>query len=69
METTRTEVTVRVIHEYTFPAYPDAKCSAHGDNACWRCARNPASCASETGSCSTYATTGMHWDTCPNRIR
>ena len=71
METVKTEVVVvvRQVSEYTFPGYPDAKCSAHGDNACWRCARNPGNCVAETGSCSMYSETGMHWDTCPNRIR
>lgn len=71
METVRTEaiVTVRQTSEYTFPSYPDARCSAHGDNACLMCARNPGDCVTDVGSCGMYVSTGMHWDTCPNRIR
>lgn len=53
-------------------AYGDpvmAKCPAHGDTDCDLCSLNPADCASPEGPCSFYRDTGMHWDTCPNRIR
>lgn len=48
------------------------RCVAHGNVACWHCSLNPASCGVEDGpddpGCSAYASTGMHWDTCPNRV-
>lgn len=48
-----------------------AKCTAHGTERCERCHRNPSTCAKDgrSSGCSVYAETGMHWDTCPNRIR
>lgn len=48
---------------------PPSLCVAHGDLACTWCAQNPADCATVNGGCTVYAETGMHWDTCPNRIR
>lgn len=48
---------------------PEAKCSAHGDRMCGQCAQNPSTCAEPDGQCGTWLTTGMHWDTCPNRVR
>lgn len=75
MSEQRTSTTVQVIETtttvYDFPNYPEAKCPAHGDPLCTRCARNPSSCAGddEMAGCGTYAASGMHWDTCPNRIR
>ena len=63
------EVHVVERNVYTFPK-PEARCSAHGQTLCIQCARNPSTCANETGSdCQVYAENGMHWDTCPNRIR
>lgn len=48
----------------------DAKCSAHGAPGCELCHRNPADCASSRPrGCDAYSLTGMHWDTCPNRIK
>lgn len=44
-------------------------CAAHGDTACDLCSLNPADCADPEGPCSFYRDTGMHWDSCPNRIR
>lgn len=47
------------------------RCPAHGRAACDRCSLNPAGC-DEHGpakGCDYYSTTGMHWDTCPNRVR
>jgi hypothetical protein len=43
-------------------------CAAHNDTDCDLCTLNPADCAAD-GSCDMYLTTGMHWDSCPNRIR
>jgi len=64
------QVRVTETTTYEFPNYPEAKCSAHGDPLCTRCARNPSSCVGgEFAGCGTYSATGMHWDTCPNRIR
>lgn len=58
---------------YEFPNYPDSKCPAHGDPLCVACARNPSYCTemqnAGQGGCGFYSTSGMHWDTCPNRIR
>lgn len=50
------------------------RCVAHGDERCTWCAQNPSGCAAGADpslpwGCDLYATTGMHWDTCPNRIR
>jgi hypothetical protein len=48
------------------------RCPAHGHVACTWCAQNPADCGPGSGevpTCSFYRATGMHWDTCPNRIR
>lgn len=71
IEKTQQRVTVQVVETttYDFPDYPNAKCPAHGDPLCVACARNPGNCVREMGACSYYAETGMHWDTCPNRIR
>lgn len=44
-------------------------CSAHGAMACELCSLNPGSCATEAWECEMWRETGMHWDTCPNRIR
>lgn len=55
-------------HADCFPD-PDAACSAHGDKRCLHCHRNASDCAQADGQCSVYATTGMHWDTCANRVR
>lgn len=67
------DVTVTTRTTYRFHSYPNAKCPAHGEPLCIHCARNPASCGDETHGgtpgCSFYGETGMHWDTCPNRIR
>lgn len=63
-------IEVSVVHRviYSFPSL-DEKCSAHGANLCVYCARNPGSCVEPTGGCSMWSETGMHWDTCPNRIK
>lgn len=51
------------------PDRPVARCVAHGVPTCATCTLNPAECASQAdGGCSTYRDTGMHWDTCPNRV-
>lgn len=55
--------------------YPDAskgdppQCVAHGAVACAVCSLNPSSCAGDSPECATFSDTGMHWDTCPNRVR
>ena len=56
--------------EHDGPCFPEpgAKCVAHGDEQCLYCHRNPSDCANG-GNCSTWARTGMHWDTCQNRVR
>lgn len=57
--------------EHDGPCFPDpdAQCSAHGEWKCAHCHRNPASCIDGAGECGMWAPTGMHWDTCPNRVR
>ncbi|MBL1107373.1 hypothetical protein JK361_22665 [Streptomyces sp. 5-8] len=53
------------------PCFPEpgARCSAHGTHRCALCHRNPSTCTSELGGCGTWSLEGMHWDTCPNRIK
>lgn len=65
----KVQVVQTVTTVYEFPDYPNSRCAAHGDALCVSCARNPGSCVSEMGGCSIYSVSGMHWDTCPNRIR
>ena len=48
---------------------PHARCSAHGDAYCPDCHRNPADCGRPEGNCASWHATGMHSDTCANRIR
>ncbi len=70
-EQTSRQVEVHVIERNVYK-FPDstAKCSAHGQKLCIDCARNPSTCARDDNSgCGMYSSTGMHWDTCPNRIR
>lgn len=47
---------------------PEARCSAHGTTYCAACHRNPSGPRSCT-QCYVYDSTGMHGDTCRNRIR
>lgn len=49
----------------------DPNCVAHGNNSCWQCSLNPSTCTQpgETPGCGEYAVTGMHWDSCPNRVQ
>lgn len=69
------KIEVSVVHRvtYTFPSLEE-RCSAHGQSLCVLCARNPGSCADGGESvgaargCGMWAATGMHWDTCPNRM-
>lgn len=51
---------------------PESRCSAHGSAPCDYCAPTKAGGLDDLGNCtqcSVYASTGHHWDTCPNRIR
>lgn len=52
------------------PYFPDprARCSAHGTAYCAACHRNPSG-SRTCGQCFSYDATGMHGDTCQNRIR
>lgn len=43
------------------------RCPAHGEVKCPSCSRNDG--RSTCGECDYYNQTGMHWDTCPNRVR
>lgn len=63
------KIEVHVVHRvtYTFPSLEN-RCSAHGQSLCVLCARNPGDCATGS-SCEMWSVTGMHWDTCPNRVR
>jgi len=67
MERIEVHVVYRVT--YTFPGLDD-RCSAHGQSLCVLCARNPGSCKDgDSGGCGMWSATGMHWDTCPNRLK
>lgn len=74
MTSFETDIVVTVVEKTSY-RFPDAsaRCTAHGRNLCVSCARNPGDCAqgyNKQGSgCSVYEDTGMHWDTCPNRLR
>jgi hypothetical protein len=52
------------------PHFPDpsATCSAHGTRYCLTCHRNPSG-GRTCGQCYVYDSTGMHGDSCANRIR
>ena len=59
-------------NEHDGPCFPDptAKCPAHGEHQCAACHRNPSNCADpDYVECGYWLATGMHWDTCANRIR
>lgn len=48
---------------------PDARCPAHGRRYCAGCHRNPSTCRDfDSPPCGYWQATGMHWDTCPNRV-
>lgn len=51
------------------PYFPDpqAQCVAHGRRYCRPCHRNNGQ--TWCTDCGVYETTGMHWDTCANRVR
>lgn len=42
------------------------RCSAHGNEKCEACSQNPDPSRCQ---CGMFESTGMHWDTCPGRIR
>jgi len=47
-------------------------CPAHGDPVCGVCAQTAPGGLDECGSCTEcefYELSGMHWDTCANRVR
>lgn len=48
------------------------RCVAHGEAACQICHLSKPGGLNDDGDCpecGTYGSTGMHWDTCPNRAR
>jgi hypothetical protein len=57
------------LREFADPKPP--RCVAHGNEACADCSRIRTIDfdGGECRHCSTYGTDGMHWDTCPGRIR
>jgi hypothetical protein len=57
------------LREFADPKSP--RCVAHGNEACADCSRIRTIDfdGGECRHCSTYGTDGMHWDTCPGRIR
>lgn len=74
-----TRVAARLAHAITkgakwatdrLPHFPDptAECAAHGIRYCLACHRAP-STHTKCHECGVYESTGMHWDTCNNRIR
>lgn len=50
----------------TVQAENQPRCPAHGEAACPTCSQNVGGTCDQ---CEHYGETGMHWDTCPNRIR
>ncbi|MFB7596926.1 hypothetical protein [Streptomyces sp. NPDC056160] len=64
------EQPISTCDEHDGPCFPEAgaRCSAHAAERCALCHRNPNSCTSYLGGCGTWSDTGMHWDTCPNRV-
>ncbi|GGV34092.1 hypothetical protein GCM10010182_67430 [Actinomadura cremea] len=52
------------------PHFPDptAQCVAHANRYCLACHRGSPH-RRRCNECGVYETTGMHWDTCNNRIR
>lgn len=67
-----TDKPVPTCAEHDGPCFPDptAQCPAHGEQQCAACHRNPSSCADrDYVECGFWSSTGMHWDTCSNRIR
>jgi len=66
----RTVAPVLTCGEHDGVCFPQsgARCVAHGDEQCALCHRNPANCA-RGGNCGTWSVSGMHWDTCANRVR
>jgi hypothetical protein len=57
-------------HRGLQPVPEPYRCPAHGEATCGLCRLNPSTCdtpGTDIG-CATYNETGMHWDTCPNRV-
>lgn len=68
MESVAAEVTIVTTQTFTFPDI-NVRCPAHGQSLCIMCARNPNTCeTSDSPPCGYYSLSGMHWDTCANRI-
>jgi hypothetical protein len=63
------DVVQAALREFADPKPP--RCVAHGNEACADCSRIRTIDfdGGECRHCSTYGTDGMHWDTCPGRIR
>jgi hypothetical protein len=59
----RVKVTIYEKVTYRFKD-TETQCMAHGKALCVSCARSNGLC-----QCSVFDDTGMHWDTCPGRIR
>lgn len=52
---------------------PKAFCPAHGEHRCRTCAQSGGRAGRRVvgrlcEDCTQFGTTGMHWDTCPNRV-
>lgn len=62
----------REAHLAHLRAQPESRCVAHGNAPCDQCAQTKPGGLDDLGNCtqcSVYASTGHHWDTCPNRVR
>lgn len=44
-------------------------CPAHGDAGCVLCSASADGATRHCSGCDFFAETGMHWDTCPNRVK
>jgi hypothetical protein len=63
----RLAAAVRRLADRHLPYFPDprARCTAHGDRSCTWCASGAFGC----DQCTVWTETGMHWDSCANRVR
>jgi hypothetical protein len=68
----RVDATAAALREFADPKPPTPRCVAHGNEACPDCSRITGQHLAADGECSgcgSYGDTGMHWDTCPGRVK
>lgn len=60
------------LREFANPTPPKPRCVAHGEAECSDCSRITSDYLTDDGGCKgcgAWGSDGMHWDTCPGRIR